>query len=314
MKYILPALSFLIILVSCNINFKKKAPPLNLPTGTVSLSMIPEPFIPKLPDVLVESSALIYYNGLLWTLNDSGGENKIYGFDFSGNIQKEIKVKNAENDDWEEMAQDDKNIFIGDFGNNNGTRKNLRIYKIKKKDLDAKDSEVKAEVIEFAYANQKNFHFTMHDTPFDCEAMIELNDKLYLFSKDWEKQTTTVYKIPKKEGKYKLVPEETFNVNGLVTGADFSPDKKSLALVGYRDFVPFIWLFSDFKDDHFFSGKKSFILMDSIAEAQTEGICFLNNNILLISCEQTSSFPQQVFLFNTKAMKMYGTHQGKQDN
>lgn len=314
MKYILSALSILIILVSCNYKFIKMAPPLNLPSGTVSLKMIPEPFIPELPDKLHESSGLIYYDGLLWTINDSGGENKIYGFDFSGNIQREITVKNTKNDDWEEIAQDEKNIYIGDFGNNNGTRKNLRIFKIEKKDLDANVDEVGAEVIKFAYINQKSFQFTLHDTPFDCEAMAELNNQLYLFSKNWDEQTTTVYKVPKNEGNFNIVPEGTFNVNGLVTGADVSPDKKSLVLVGYRDFIPFIWLFSNFTDDHFFSGEKSFILLDSITDAQTEGICFLNNNILLISCEQTSSFPQQVFLFNTKAMKMYGTHQDKQNN
>lgn len=303
MKYILSAVSILIILISCSFKVKKKAPPLNIPSGTVSLKMVPESFITELPDELVESSALIYYNGLLWTINDSGGENKLYGFDFSGNIKKEITVKNAENDDWEEITQDEKYIYIGDFGNNNGIRKNLRIYKVKKKNLDAKDNEVKAEVIEFVYANQKNFHFTMNETPFDCEAMVEWNNQLYLFTKDWEKQTTTIYKILNKEGKYNLFPGETFNVNGLVTGASLSPDKKSLVLLGYRDFVPFLWLFSNYKDDHFFSGEKSFILMDSITDAQTEGVCYLNNNILLISCEQASSFPQQVFLVNTKTIK-----------
>ena len=314
MKYILPTLSVLIILVSCNIKAKKKSPPLKLPPETISLKILPEPFIQALPYELNENSGLIYYNGLLWTFNDSGGENVIYGLDFSGEIQKEIEIENAENYDWEEIAQDEKHIYIGDFGNNDGNRKNLKIYKIRKDDLDKKNGKVKADIIEFEYADQKDFKFSMQLTEFDCEAMAELNDQLYLFTKDWKNQVTKVYKVPKKEGKYSVEPLEKFNINGLVTGADFSPNKRILAIVGYRDYVPFLWLFSDFKDDQFFSGEKSFVQMDSIKYAQTEGVCFLNKDILLISCEETSSFQQQVFLFNTITMKMYGTHEGEPDN
>ena len=43
-----------------------------------------------------------------------------------------IKIDNAKNDDWEELAEDDEFIYIGDFGNNNGKRKNLCIYIIRK--------------------------------------------------------------------------------------------------------------------------------------------------------------------------------------
>ena len=314
MKYILPTLSILIILVSCNLKAEKKSPPLKLPPETVSMKIIPEPFIRALPYELNENSGLIYYNGLIWSFNDSGGDNLIYGIDFSGNIQKIIEIKNAENIDWEEIAQDEKHIYIGDFGNNYGNRKDLKIYKISKDDLDKKSSEVKADIIDFEYADQKSFKFSTQITEFDCEAMAELNDELYLFTKDWKNQVTKVYKVPKKEGKYHVEPLEKFNINGLVTGADFSADKKNLAIVGYRDYVPFLWLFSDFEDDQFFTGKKSFIQMDSIKYAQTEGVCFLNNDILLISCEETSSFQQQVFLFNTITMKMYGTHEGESGN
>ncbi len=314
MKYILPTLSIIILLVSCNLKAQRKSPPLVLPPETISMKIVPEPFIQELPYELNENSGLIYYDGLLWSFNDSGGENIVYGIDFNGDIQKTIELENAENIDWEEIAQDEKHIYIGDFGNNNGNRKNLKIYKIDKDDLDKKNEKIKADIIEIKYADQESFNFSMQITEFDCEAMAELNDHLYLFSKDWKNQITTVYKVPKKEGKYHIEPLAKFNVNGLVTGADFSPDKKSLVLVGYRDYVPFLWMFSDFEDDNFFSGEKSFIQMESISDAQTEGVCFLNNDILLISCEQSGSFRQQVFLFNTKTMKMYGTHEGESND
>lgn len=314
MKYILPTLSIFILLVSCNLKAKKKSPTLILPPETMSLQVIPEPFIQKLPSELNENSGLIFFDGLLWTFNDSGGKNLVYGFDLNGEIQKTVEIENAENVDWEEIAQDEKHVYIGDFGNNNGNRKDLKIYKIDKDDLTKKGDKVEAEIIEIEYANQKDFAFGMQVTEFDCEAMAELDDHLYLFSKDWKNQYTTVYKVPKKKGKYNIEPLEKFNINGLVTGADFSPDKTRLAIVGYRDYTPFLWVFSGYENDQFFTGEKSFIQMDSIHNAQTEGICFLNNDILLISCEETNAFQQQVFLFNSITTKMDGTHKSEPDN
>ena len=185
MKNILFIVGVLIIFISCSFhrNKKKKFP--ELPKNTVSFSLNPEPFIPKLPAKLDENSGLIYWDGLLWTINDSGGENIIYGFDFSGVIQKEFEIENAENNDWEEIAQDDKYIYVGDFGNNNGNREDLEILKIKKDKLDKKSDKLKADKIKIKYADQKSYKFSMQHTEFDCEAMAEFNDHLYLFTKDW---------------------------------------------------------------------------------------------------------------------------------
>ncbi|MBN2635158.1 MAG: hypothetical protein JXR61_02730 [Prolixibacteraceae bacterium] len=314
MKRILSTLLLLIISVSCNFGQTKKAPPLDISDSVYVVKMTPEPFIPELPYELNENSGLILYDGLLWSFNDSGGENKIFGFDFSGNIQKEIEIENAENYDWEEIAQDNKHIYVGDFGNNNGHRKNLKIYKVKKDNLNKKSGKVKADVIQLNYADQMSFDFSMQQTEFDCEAMAVFGDHLYLFTKNWKNQTTTVYKVPTMVGEYSIEPLEKFSINGLVTGADFSRDEKRLAIIGYRDYVPFLWLFEGFEKDHFFSGEKTFVLMDSIVEAQTEGVCFLNNAVLLISCEETNAFIQQVFLFNTITMKLNGTYQGEPGN
>ena len=138
MKKILFILPVLILLFSCFAQNKKKNTNSGLPVNTAFLNINPQPFITSLPRVLNETSGLIFYKGLLWTINDSGGKNVVYGFDFNGEIQHEIEIKDAKNNDWEEIAQDEKHIYIGDFGNNNGMRKDLKIYKIKKKDIGKK--------------------------------------------------------------------------------------------------------------------------------------------------------------------------------
>jgi len=265
-------------------------------------------FIPELSGKLVEISGLLIYDDLFWGFNDSGGQNKIYAFNKSGKIKKEIELENAKNRDWESITQDDKNIYIGDFGNNMGGRDNLRIYKIKKEDIKKGETQkVEAKKISFTYANQNEFTFFDKTTPFDCEAMVEYNGKLYLFSKNWKERTTTVYRIPTKKGDYQINPIETFNVNGLITGADISPNKKKLALVGYENFQSFIWVFSNFTDDNFFKGESQYFNLNKLVNTQTEGICFLGNDSVLVSCEKTSAYNQQVFLFDLTEIDN-GTH------
>jgi hypothetical protein len=289
------------VFISCH-NLDNKNSKISETTGSrVSSQIHFQKFIPQMDPVLNENSGMIFYDNLLWTFNDSGGENKIFGIDFSGNIKKEIELTGAFNVDWEEIAQDKKHIFIGDFGNNNGARKNLKIYRISKNDINQNPKqEIDWEVIQFDYANQDKFGYPPMTTPFDCEAIAELNDTLFLFTKDWEKLTTTVYKIPKNAGYYKLNPIDSFDVKGLITGADISPDKKKLALIGYNNFKPFLWIFSEISAGNIFGRENQFFEFDSLQYAQTEGICFLGNDTLLVSCEQTSVFDHQVFLIDLK--------------
>lgn len=271
-------------------------------------SLSPEKFIPKLDKKLVEISGLMIYDKLFWGFNDSGGKNEIYGFNKKGDIKREVELDNAKNHDWESMAQDNKHIYLGDFGNNRGARHNLCIYKIKKKGLKDKDEQkVEAKKIRFSYALQDDFMYFNNTTPFDCEALVEFNGSLYIFSKNWKDFTTTVYKIPTKTGDYVLYPMETFNVNGLVTGADISPDKTQLALVGYQRYRSFVWLFTNFTGDDFFRGSSRYFKLNEIDGAQTEGISYSGNDSLLVSCEGTKSHHQQIFSFNISAINN-GTH------
>jgi len=304
MKKFLFTSSVLMLLISCNTVNKKGAGKSAGKENITFLQINPKPFVTNLDKELDENSGIIFFDSLLWTFNDSGGKDKIYGFNFKGEIEKEIEIKDAKNDDWEDIAQDEKHIYIGDFGNNSGTRKNQKIYKIKKKNIGKKSKQkIDAKEIKFDFENQSNYNFQGKNTPFDCEAMIEFKGNLYIFTKDWFDRTTTVYKIPTKKGDYKILPIEKFNVTGLITGADVSPDKTKLALVGYKNYKPILWLFSDISTETFFSGPKTYIEMDSIFDAQTEGVCFLGNDSLLISCEQNASFNEQVFLIELNKIK-----------
>ena len=304
MKKYLFTLSLLMFFYNtCKTQNKEISKTIKSSAGTTFLKVQALPYVQKLQANLNESSGLIYFDKLYWTFNDSGGKNEIYGTNREGKIVRNVELKNAKNIDWEDIAQDNKHIYIGDFGNNNGVRNNQKIYIFNKKSLnDSKEQKVEVSEIRFSFKNQESFNFQPRNTSFDCEALTEFKGNLYLFTKDWSDETTTVYKVPKKKGDYLLEPLEKLDASCLITGADISPDKKQLALVGYHNFKPVVWLFTGFYKDNFFRGEKTCMELDNIYNAQTEGICFMGNDTLLISCEQTSAFDQQIFYIDLKKL------------
>jgi len=254
-------------------------------------------FFRSLPDTVAESSGLIFWDGLLWTHNDGGNLAAIYGIDTAtGNIRKTLLVKGAKNFDWEDITQDAGYIYVGDFGNNSGAYRELAIYKIHKGSItgDKEEVFVRAEKIAFKYADHDGSKKKSYQHNFDCEAFFEFDKQLYIFTKNWADQKTRLYSMPTKLDMYHISPIATFDVGGLITGADISRSGERVALIGYVDFMPFVWLFWDFEGDDFFGGKKIKIDFPDLAFVQTEAITFTTENELFISCE-ASAEPQSLF-------------------
>lgn len=229
-----------------------------------------------------ENSGIEWVNGSLYTFGDSGNPPAIFKLDtVAGNIKQTIKVTNYKNIDWEDITADADNLYIGDFGNNDGLRKDLRILKITKSqfinDTNAKVS-VTAEAINFSYSDQTSFEKDKN-TNFDCEAFISCGDSLYLFTRNRGDFKTRVYSLPKIQGTYKVSPYTNYNVNGKITGADYNAITKEVVLVGYMNGSKnsFVWYLSDFKGGNFFSGNKRRLEIGNSSTAwQTEGIAFYN--------------------------------------
>ncbi len=221
-------------------------------------------------DRLKETSGLIFWNDKLWTHNDDT-DTSLYALDtLNGSILETYSLPNVVNQDWEEIAQDEGFVYIGDFGNNaSGNRQNLNILKIDKLSLINKVPKI--EYIRFKYENQNEFdHKKPNNTNFDCEAFVVTQDSIYLFTKEWKTNYTTIYTLPKASGEYIAKQKEVFNVKGLVTGACLFENR--LLLCGYsKKSKPFIDLFYDFAANDFFSGshkkiklKPRFLQIESI--------------------------------------------------
>lgn len=244
----------------------------------------------SLPVSINESSGLQSYGtSYIWTHNDGGNQPIIYQIDTTGKINKFITITNATNYDWEDLAKDqDGNLYIGDFGNNQNERKSFQIYKIPNPE-NLEKGRIKAEVIEYFYPDQNSFPPSPSQRNFDVEAMIVFNQHIYLFSKNNTEPFngyTKLYKLPATPGKYKaeLVDSLLLDTNNMlenvITGADISPDQKQIALLTYNKVI----LLSDFENDDFFNGDIIEIPLNALS--QKEGITFKNNTEVFISDEK----------------------------
>ncbi len=251
-------------------------------------SYIKPTFDARLSYTIHESSGLLWWNNQLWTHNDSGGAPALYAIDTStGKVQKKVVIANATNVDWEDLAQDEDYIYIGDFGNNkNGNRKDLKIYKVKKEDV-SNNTTVVAEIINFSYSDQTMVTPAKGEqTNFDCEAFIAYGDSLYLFSKDWIDNKTRLYKLSKVQGTHTAENIGELNVHGLITGATVVPGKKVIVLTGYSTLLqPFIYLLYDFSGDRFFDADKRKIAIRQ-SFLQVEAICPVTDTKFYISNER----------------------------
>lgn len=254
-----------------------------------------------------ESSGIIFSDGFIYTFNDSGNSNKFYKVNpTNASLLQTITVTNFNNVDWEDIATDENFIYIGDFGNNNGTRTNLKILKVSKSQFvnnTASTVNVTAEAIEFSYSEQTSFVSTSTHN-FDCETLITKGDNLYIFTKDRGDNATHVYKLSKNPGQYILTSFTSFNVNGLVTGGDYNSQTNEAVLIGYSSGHKnsFIYRLSNFNGDLFFSGNViEKIIGNTTNDWQTEGISYdpINPEKLFFSCE-TTNFTQSKLYTTTE--------------
>ena len=254
-----------------------------------------------LPEEVKETSGLFFYNGRLWTHNDSGGKPVLYGIDTASfEVVQRITLAHAKNKDWEDVCTDGDRVFVGDFGNNRGKRKNLCIYTFQLSEIPEKgDAAVSVDSIRFSFEDQTCFDYKKHEHDFDCEAMFATDEYLYLFSKGWATGTTRLYRLPKAPGVCVAEVVNGFDSQGLVTGADYDRTNGLLVIVGYvnKIWLPFLYLIYDFDDAGVKLSNRRFELHNYIG-SQTEGICFFDEGKCYLTAETSPTFTSRVFLID----------------
>lgn len=189
----------------------------------------------KLSGQVKETSGLARTGDIWWTMNDSGDKATIYGLsDQTGEVVKRLRLKGANNLDWEDMAQDAEHLYVADTGNNAGKRKILSIYKISRQALTSKNSVAAQKLtLRYAdYAEQTTGGKRSHNV--DCEAIVRVGESLWLFSKNRGDQKTRLYKADiNTDSLQTLPPMGEYPVKGLVTAADYNVETAELALLVY---------------------------------------------------------------------------------
>ncbi len=252
----------------------------------------------ELPNAIRECSGLAWKKNHLWAQNDGGNVPMLFELDtLDGSVLRSIRMATG-NWDWEDLAESPDHLFVGDFGNNDGSRQNLSIYRISENQL-LQDTIWTVDTITFSFADQTDFTPADLNTPYDCEAFFFWQDSLHVFTKDWVGNQTKHYVFPAEPGDYTVAPRATYNVEGLITGADISPDGV-VALLGYGATGSFFWLLFDYEEGDFFSGNKRRINIGTFGDlGQTEGIVFSRAGEGFIASEELFTFPAQLFRFSS---------------
>lgn len=244
-------------------------------------------YVSQLSDTVQETSGLDFFNEKLFTFNDSGNQPEIFQIDSaSGKILKIYRLP-FQNTDWEAIANDGKYLYIGDFGNNAGTRKDLKIFKIPFEEGVLKTDSV--STIRFHYPEQKEFVPKNINNDFDAEAMIFLNGKIHVFTKEWASKGVSHYVLdPDLKEDQPAEKTESFKTHFVVTDAAYFDGK--LYLVGYTKMLKvYLEIFEESEPGSFFQKpSRKYLLGNALSLGQMEGIA-VDQNGIYFSAEKFNS-------------------------
>jgi hypothetical protein len=257
-------------------------------------------YLCPLPNELNENSGIAALEeGRVWFIEDNGNKDNIYEVSTTGERLREFEVKNAGNDDWEDLTQDGEgNLYIGDFGNNENERKDFAIYKLPNPTIEKGDKIVAEEII-FSYPEQTEFPPPAAEKRYDTEAFFFKDSLLYIITKDRSNPflgEALIYTVPATPGEYKARRVGTFSTCKdysicQITSAAISPDGTKIVLLGYGS----LWIITNFDLPNFSGGDVQYI--DLGVRTQLEAVCFKNNNTLYLSDEENHMTGRNLYSF-----------------
>jgi hypothetical protein len=187
---------------------------------------------------------------ILWVHNDSGDKARLHAIDTSGRERGRLRLENADNRDWEDLAsfvlEGKPYLLVADIGNNEVRHELMTLYVVSEPDL-ARDDRVSSEPdwrIDFRYP----------DGPRDAEAVAvdTAEGRVYIVSK--RDLPPVLYRLPlrpadgtpiqaERVGEITTLPQpargefEFARVSRdwywQATAMDFAPDGRYIALLTY---------------------------------------------------------------------------------
>ena len=249
------------------------------------------------PSLVKECSGMVQslrYNGIFWVLGDGGSGAAIVPVTAGGKLAPgwpgPVAVTGCKNFDWEDLALDDRgNLIIADVGNNSGRRKQLMLH-FTPEPRPGVRSVVPTRSLPVHYADQKEA-----SPDYDCEAVFSAGGRIYLLTKHRSDNRTRLYRLegdsPKRSNPLRLV--DSFEIGGMVTAADASPNGKLVAVLTYTA----LWVFE-------YDRSTGSIFRKSVRKApmfawQAEAVAWDGNDSLVVGNEQGQLFRVALSSFDT---------------
>ena len=245
---------------------------------------------------IAEASGLAVSNRddrFLWTLNDSGGTSEIHLFGTDGADGGKVKITNATNTDWEDIASfklDGKPyLLVADSGDNKSKRKNCTLHILPEPKLPAEGEKLDGTV-----AADWHIDFTYEGGPRDCEAVAvdPVREKIILITK--RTQPPEVYELPlrapekkgpltlKKIARTEVVSPAAIPFFDRPVGLDITADDSLAAIVTYRS----VFLFPRKPDESWaeaFSHKPEMLTPHGLPQAESIAFSKDGKSIYVIS-------------------------------
>lgn len=173
------------------------------------------------------------YEGIYWTVNDSGANPRVFGVDTTGKVRMALSFK-AEVRDIEAIAVDrDGTIYIADIGDNKATRDMIEIYTIPEPD-------------QLGDADNVPYHrydFTYPDGAHDAETLLVEPETNQLFIVTKSTKGGAIYAAPpspSREGTNKLT-KLAAAPPGNFTDGTFLPDGQRVVLRTHTGVSTIAW-------------------------------------------------------------------------
>jgi hypothetical protein len=194
---------------------------------------------------------------IFWTINDSGGEPCVFAVDRSGRTRAKVRVRDAANFDWEDIARGTGEngapaLFIGDIGDNLFIRPTIQVYQIPEPEINAPGKPVS----ETETAAPQLWRAYYPDGNHNAESLLvhPQTNRLYILTKS-EDGKSALYAFPQPlQPKVSMVLEKVVDLafptliragkrphdNCMTTGACFAPDGSRMVAATYSSLYEWV--------------------------------------------------------------------------
>jgi len=242
-----------------------------------------------------ESSGVVAsrkHPGLLWTMNDSGGDPILFLSDSAGRSLGAFTIPSARNVDWEALGRGPCDggecLYIGDIGDNSERRRSVTLYRVPEPDPLSPPRDGIA-------SPSTSIRVEYPDQAHDVEALfVEPDGSVILITKGRNGAVLT-YRVP-ASGWALASTSRAVRVDSLpiaanlplgrvVTDAAISPDGRLVAVRTYRE----LWFFTRSDDGHLSLDPTRPVCDLTGLQRQGEAVDWWQGDTLVLTSERAST-------------------------